>query len=308
MLERASHCSETGLRLLDRHEEAEFYPYPEIWRRALGVCGGLHDLGVEPGDRVALVYPTSIEFIDAFFGTILAGAVPVPLYPPVRLHRLRGVRGADRTHARCRDGATGARRLPGPSDSRTCGSREPSRHWVAGFWVSCPAGRGSFIARTPTAWPWCSSRPAPPWIRNRWPSPTGRWWPRPTASTPIGPINRGIDHSGVSWLAALPRHGSHRLRHRRDRGAGHPDPDSAGALPRPAGGVAAHPLGHRCDHLGGAEFRLRSLRRQNQGRSRSRASTSRRGGWLFAAPNRWSRASCAASSTGSPPTDCGRRR
>ena len=88
MLEQASRGSETGLRLLNRHEEAEFHPYPDVWRCALEVCGGLQDLGIVPGDRVALVYPTSIEFIDSFFGTILAGAVPVPLYPPVRLHRL----------------------------------------------------------------------------------------------------------------------------------------------------------------------------------------------------------------------------
>ena len=51
MLERASRDSQTGLRLLDRHEDAEFYPYPDVWRRALGVCGGLQGLGVEPGDR-----------------------------------------------------------------------------------------------------------------------------------------------------------------------------------------------------------------------------------------------------------------
>jgi acyl-CoA synthetase (AMP-forming)/AMP-acid ligase II len=88
LLERASRDPGTGLRLIDRHEEAEFYPFPDVWRRALGVCGGLQNLGVEPGDRVALVYPTSIDFIGAFFGSILAGAVPVPLYPPVRLHRL----------------------------------------------------------------------------------------------------------------------------------------------------------------------------------------------------------------------------
>ena len=32
--------------------------------------------------------PTSPEFYDAFFGALLAGAVPVPLYPPVRLGRM----------------------------------------------------------------------------------------------------------------------------------------------------------------------------------------------------------------------------
>ena len=52
------------------------------------MAGALAALGVRPGERVAMVLPTGPEFMDAFFGTLLAGAVPVPLYPPVRLGRL----------------------------------------------------------------------------------------------------------------------------------------------------------------------------------------------------------------------------
>jgi acyl-CoA synthetase (AMP-forming)/AMP-acid ligase II len=37
---------------------------------------------------VGVVFPTDPGFFDAFFGVLLAGAVPVPLYPPVRLGRL----------------------------------------------------------------------------------------------------------------------------------------------------------------------------------------------------------------------------
>jgi len=43
---------------------------------------------------VALVFPTGFEFLDALFGVLLAGAVPVPLYPPAHLGRL------DEYHAR----------------------------------------------------------------------------------------------------------------------------------------------------------------------------------------------------------------
>ncbi|HBL29903.1 MAG TPA: AMP-dependent synthetase, partial [Acidobacteria bacterium] len=74
-----------GLRFVDRAEQATWFPWIDIRARALAVCGGLRALGVERGDRVALVFPTGIEFFDAFFGVLLAGAVPVPLYPPVRL-------------------------------------------------------------------------------------------------------------------------------------------------------------------------------------------------------------------------------
>ena len=88
LLERAATRPDVGLRLLDRGEAAAFHPWPEVHRRAAAVAGGLLAIGVRPGDRVALVFPTSIRFVDALFGVVLAGAVPVPLYPPVRLHRL----------------------------------------------------------------------------------------------------------------------------------------------------------------------------------------------------------------------------
>ncbi|HEX9943751.1 MAG TPA: fatty acyl-AMP ligase [Thermoanaerobaculia bacterium] len=88
-LRRAGRHPEGGLRFLDRNERETWFGWGEVGERALAVCGGLQALGIERGDRVALVFPTGIEFFDAFFGTLLAGAVPVPLYPPVRLGRMR---------------------------------------------------------------------------------------------------------------------------------------------------------------------------------------------------------------------------
>ncbi len=88
VLERSAGHAGFGLRFVDRRERETFHSWDELRRRALGVASGLARLGVAPGERVALVYPTGIGFFDAFFGTLLAGAVPVPLYPPVRLGRL----------------------------------------------------------------------------------------------------------------------------------------------------------------------------------------------------------------------------
>jgi acyl-CoA synthetase (AMP-forming)/AMP-acid ligase II len=88
LLDKVSHSPDTGLRFLDRDERATWLGWPEIVHRAVAMSGRLQGLGVRAGDRVALVFPTGPEFFDAFFGTILAGAVPVPLYPPVRLGRL----------------------------------------------------------------------------------------------------------------------------------------------------------------------------------------------------------------------------
>ena len=80
--------ADEGLRFLDRCERPTLVPWAEVYRRALRVCGGLQRLGVRPGDRVALIFPTGPEFFDGYFGAILAGVVPCPLYPPVRLGRI----------------------------------------------------------------------------------------------------------------------------------------------------------------------------------------------------------------------------
>ncbi len=87
-LEQAGRQPDGGVRFVDRSEQTTWYSFAQVRERALGVCAGLRSLGVTRGDRVAVVFPTGIGFFDAFFGTLLAGAVPVPLYPPVRLGRM----------------------------------------------------------------------------------------------------------------------------------------------------------------------------------------------------------------------------
>jgi acyl-CoA synthetase (AMP-forming)/AMP-acid ligase II len=87
IMERAAE-SKHGLRFLDRRENEKYLPYGQILERVLGVAGALQKRGLKPGDKVALVLPTCPEFIFAFWGALFAGAVPVPLYPPVRLGRM----------------------------------------------------------------------------------------------------------------------------------------------------------------------------------------------------------------------------
>ena len=79
----------SGLHFVDRNEQERHLGWSEVRERALAVGAGLLALGIERGDRVALVFPTGEDFFAALFGTLVAGAVPVPLYPPVRLGRLR---------------------------------------------------------------------------------------------------------------------------------------------------------------------------------------------------------------------------
>src|SRR5450830_2084397 len=62
--------------------------YAELAARARAVARGLIARDVAPGDRVALMLPTSIDYFITFFGILYAGAIPVPIYPPMRLSQI----------------------------------------------------------------------------------------------------------------------------------------------------------------------------------------------------------------------------
>ena len=62
--------------------------YAELVARARAIARGLVARDVTPGDRVALMLPTSIDYFIAFFGILYAGAIPVPIYPPMRLSQI----------------------------------------------------------------------------------------------------------------------------------------------------------------------------------------------------------------------------
>ena len=53
--------------------------FAELEARANGVANVLSERDTEPGERVALYVPNTLQYLEAYFGTIKAGAVPVPL-------------------------------------------------------------------------------------------------------------------------------------------------------------------------------------------------------------------------------------
>ena len=53
--------------------------YGELWDRSSRVAGGLHAAGVGRGDRVAIRLGNGVDWVLAFFGTLMAGAVAVPV-------------------------------------------------------------------------------------------------------------------------------------------------------------------------------------------------------------------------------------
>lgn len=60
----------------------------ELLDRATAVATELAARGVHPGSTVAIMLPTSAEFFYTFAGILLAGAIPVPIYPPFRADRI----------------------------------------------------------------------------------------------------------------------------------------------------------------------------------------------------------------------------
>src|SRR5437660_522919 len=62
--------------------------YRDLQTAARAVAQGLISRDIVPGDRVAMMLPTSTDFFASFFGVLYAGAVPVPIYPPARMAQL----------------------------------------------------------------------------------------------------------------------------------------------------------------------------------------------------------------------------
>jgi 1-acyl-sn-glycerol-3-phosphate acyltransferase len=69
------------------YEEGREMPitYRQLYDGALGYAARLAQAGLQPGQMVAIMLPTCKEYLYSFYGVLLAGGVPVPLYPPARL-------------------------------------------------------------------------------------------------------------------------------------------------------------------------------------------------------------------------------
>lgn len=62
--------------------------YAGILDRARARAAALQARGIQKGDTIALMLPTGATYLETFFGALLLGAVPVPLYPPARPSQL----------------------------------------------------------------------------------------------------------------------------------------------------------------------------------------------------------------------------
>lgn len=72
-----------------RHEDHdEVITFGALHAEAQEVASGLAAMGVTARDSVAIMLRTERAFFQAFLGTLMVGAVPVPMYPPFRPDRI----------------------------------------------------------------------------------------------------------------------------------------------------------------------------------------------------------------------------
>src|ERR671936_548227 len=65
--------------------EEQSLSYRALYEGSLAYAARLVEQGLAPGQTVAIMLPTAKEYLFCFYGTLLAGGIPVPLYPPARL-------------------------------------------------------------------------------------------------------------------------------------------------------------------------------------------------------------------------------
>jgi 1-acyl-sn-glycerol-3-phosphate acyltransferase len=74
----------THVLLYEDGERTAQITYSGLLQSAHRVASGLVARGLQPQQAVALMLPTGRDYLATFFGALLAGGIPVPIYPPAR--------------------------------------------------------------------------------------------------------------------------------------------------------------------------------------------------------------------------------
>ncbi|MCF6353617.1 MAG: AMP-binding protein [Candidatus Polarisedimenticolaceae bacterium] len=72
------------IHLYGEGDELQDISYQSLYEGACRVATGLQQHGLQPGETVAIMLPTSRGYFFSFLGILLAGGIPVPIYPPAR--------------------------------------------------------------------------------------------------------------------------------------------------------------------------------------------------------------------------------
>lgn len=82
------HPRRLHIRVLANEGEEDTLTYEELWQGARRLAAGLQQQGLQPGETVAIMLPTSKDYFFSFYAVLMTGAIPVPIYPPVRRSQL----------------------------------------------------------------------------------------------------------------------------------------------------------------------------------------------------------------------------
>ncbi len=86
------HINQTPDKVLYRffangEEETDSRTFTELYERSKIIASNILQ-HVSPGDRVLLLFPSGLDFLDAFYGCMLAGVIAVPAFPPQGKRRI----------------------------------------------------------------------------------------------------------------------------------------------------------------------------------------------------------------------------
>lgn len=80
----ASHPDRPHIRFYADEGDGEFITCLQLKNRASQVATGLQNRGLQAAEPVILMLPSSADYFYSFFGVLMAGGIPVPVYPPAR--------------------------------------------------------------------------------------------------------------------------------------------------------------------------------------------------------------------------------
>ena len=83
-----THPDRPHIRMYTDEGDGEVITYKQLKDAAVRVAGGLQQRGLQPAEPVAIMLPSGPDYFYSFIGILLAGGIPVPIYPPARLSQL----------------------------------------------------------------------------------------------------------------------------------------------------------------------------------------------------------------------------
>jgi len=78
------HPGRPHIQLYQDEGEGESLNYRQLKTGAAKVAAGLQQAGLQPAEPVAIMLPSGADYFYSFFGILMAGGIPVPVYPPAR--------------------------------------------------------------------------------------------------------------------------------------------------------------------------------------------------------------------------------